>query len=103
MLRGIIRTLSCRRLWRFITSHETDIWSFVVGMSITPIPTPFLPEHHPQLSDASGEPGSGTIPAFANENGCSPPPGHPEFLVPHLAPTPVERVLWAQLNEKLNP
>jgi Family of unknown function (DUF6059) len=26
------------------------------------------------------------------------PPGHPERLVPHLAPSPVERRLWAQLR-----
>jgi hypothetical protein len=29
-----------------------------------------------------------------------PPPGHPERLVPHLAPTEVELALWAQLRTR---
>jgi len=95
MPHGIIRTLSCR-LWRFIASHESDIWSFVTGMSITPIPRPWH-------NDAPGDPESGIAPTLADEDGCSPPPGHPEFLIPHAAPTPVERMLWAQLDEMLGP
>jgi len=37
------------------------------------------------------------LPEAAAEGGA-PLPGHPERLVPHLPPSPVERQLWAQFG-----
>src|SRR3984957_8510511 len=92
MPRGIIRT-PWRLFCRFMKAHEDAIWSFMAGMDISAMPQPWCSE----------DPKSDIAPAPTDEDGCSPPPGHPEFLVLPTAPTPVERLLWAQLGEKLGP
>jgi hypothetical protein len=83
-----------------------QVWAFLGGMSFTFLPpswygnTIYSPEFDPSPKPASPEPA-------AAEPGVgvsgSPPPGHPELLAPHVAPTPVERALWAHLGEKLDP
>jgi hypothetical protein len=84
------------RFRQFIASHEMVMWAFVAGMSITPIPPPWCTDTRRALEFRA-------VPEPAAEPGSPPPPGHPEMLVPDVAPTPVERVLWARLGEKLRP
>lgn len=78
----------------------TGLKSFGAALIGMPLPPEAFPR--PTSTDAGATaprpvPGPTRRPTAGPDPGA-PPAGHPERLIPHVPPTPVERRLWSQLR-----
>ncbi|SCL30152.1 DUF6059 family protein [Micromonospora inyonensis] len=107
------------RCGRLTVSLARELFSGLKAFGAALIGTPLPPEAFPPatppaggpvptVTDATcrpvgGEPGQPPSPVepgtpWAGTEPGAPPAGHPERLIPHVPPTPVERRLWSQLR-----